>query len=463
MNIADFLHQQGDKRGFSFEVLPPLKGNGTAALFRTIDALSEFGPRFINITTHHSEYVYKELENGLLTRQRVRRRPGTVAIAGAIQNKYDIPVIPHIICSGATKEDIEYELLDLQFLGISNILVLRGDKAKEDRQFTPTENGHAHATDLLKQVNQFNDGFFFDGTPIKHPGDKFCCGVACYPEKHEEAPNLEMDMQHLLEKQQLGAAYAVTQLFYDNEKFYAFVEKARQIGVTIPIIPAIKPFAKIAGLKMCESFNLQYGTNYIAVMPTNLYGPNDNFDLERSHVLPAMIRKIHLAKCLNEGDWENIRYDLDMRPVEGINGESRTEEILAVLKNYGISKDGVELWGTGTPLREFLWSEEMADASVFIMEHVDFKDTYRPGTKEIRNCHINIGTGKEISIADLAHLIVKETGYKGSITFNPEKPDGTMRKLTDVTKLHELGWHHKIDIEEGVHKMYQWYLEYKKK
>lgn len=228
MNIADFLHQQGDKRGFSFEVLPPLKGNGTAALFRTIDALSEFGPRFINITTHHSEYVYKELENGLLTRQRVRRRPGTVAIAGAIQNKYDIPVIPHIICSGATKEDIEYELLDLQFLGISNILVLRGDKAKEDRQFTPTENGHSHATDLLKQVNQFNDGFFFDGTPIKHPGDKFCCGVACYPEKHEEAPNLEMDMQHLLEKQQLGAAYAVTQLFYDNEKFYAFVEKARQ-------------------------------------------------------------------------------------------------------------------------------------------------------------------------------------------------------------------------------------------
>ena len=166
---------------------------------------------------------------------------------------------------------------------------------------------------------------------------------------------------------------------------------------------------------------------------------------------------------MNEGDWENIRYDLDMRPVEGINGESRTEEILAVLKNYGISKDGVELWGTGTPLREFLWSEEMADASVFIMEHVDFKDTYRPGTKEIRNCHINIGTGKEISIADLAHLIVKETGYKGSITFNPEKPDGTMRKLTDVTKLHELGWHHKIDIEEGVHKMYQWYLEYKKK
>lgn len=221
--------------------------------------------------------------------------------------------------------------------------------------------------------------------------------------------------------------------------------------------------AKIAGLKMCESFNLQYGTNYIAVMPTNLYGPNDNFDLERSHVLPAMTRKIHLGKCLNEGDWENIRYDLDMRPVEGINGESSTEDILSILKSYGISKDRVELWGTGTPLREFLWSEDMADASVFIMEHVDFKDTYRPGTGEIRNCHINIGTGKEISIAALAHLIVEETGYNGAITFNLEKPDGTMRKLTDVSKLHELGWHHKIEIEEGVHMMYQWYLEYKNK
>ena len=236
MNIAEFLNKEGQKKGFSFEVLPPLKGNGTAALFRTIDSLKEFGPRFINITTHHSEYVYKELENGLLTRQRVRRRPGTIAIAGAIQNKYDIPVIPHIICSGASKDDIEYELLDLQFLGISNVLVLRGDK------------GHAHATDLLKQINQFNDGFFHDGTPIKHPGEKFCCGVACYPEKHEEAPNLEMDMQYLLEKQQLGASYAVTQLFYDNQKFYDFVEKARKMGITIPIIPAIKPFAKLSQL-----------------------------------------------------------------------------------------------------------------------------------------------------------------------------------------------------------------------
>lgn len=248
MNIADFLNKEGQKKGFSFEVLPPLKGNGTETLFRTIDSLKEFGPRFINITTHHSEYIYKEVDNGLLTRQRVRRRPGTIAIAASIQNKYDIPVIPHIICSGASIDDIEYELLDLQFLGISNLLLLRGDKAKEDRQFTPTPNGHTHATDLLKQVAKFNDGFFADGTSIKHPGEKFCYGVACYPEKHEEAPNMEQDMIHLKEKQDLGASYAVTQLFYDNQKFYEFVEKARAMGITIPIIPAIKPFAKLSQL-----------------------------------------------------------------------------------------------------------------------------------------------------------------------------------------------------------------------
>ncbi len=216
--------------------------------------------------------------------------------------------------------------------------------------------------------------------------------------------------------------------------------------------------AKIAGLKMCESFNLQYGANYIAVMPTNLYGPNDNFDLERSHVLPAMIRKIHLAHCLKEDNWEAVRKDMNLRPVEGISGENSKEEILTILKKYGISNTEVLLWGTGTPLREFLWSEEMADASVFVMEHIDFKDTYQEGSKDIRNCHINIGTGKEISIRNLAELIVETVGYKGKLTFDSTKPDGTMRKLTDPSKLHQLGWHHKIEIEEGVRRMYEWYL-----
>ena len=231
--------------------------------------------------------------------------------------------------------------------------------------------------------------------------------------------------------------------------------------LTSPLEYTNEPYAiaKIAGLKMCESFNLQYGTNYIAVMPTNLYGPNDNFDLERSHVLPAMIRKIHLAHCLKEGNWEAVRKDMNQRPVEGVNGDSSKEDILAILKKYGISETEVTLWGTGTPLREFLWSEEMADASVFVMEHVDFKDTYKEGSKDIRNCHINIGTGKEITIRQLAERIVETVGYQGKLTFDSSKPDGTLRKLTDPSKLHSLGWHHQIEIEEGVRKMYEWYLK----
>ena len=218
-----------------------------------------------------------------------------------------------------------------------------------------------------------------------------------------------------------------------------------EVLLTSPLEYTNEPYAiaKIAGLKMCESFNLQYGTNYIAVMPTNLYGPNDNFDLERSHVLPAMIRKIHLAHCLKQGDWDAICKDLNQRPVEGIDGNSSKEDILTILAKYGISNSEVKLWGTGTPLREFLWSEEMADASVFVMEHVDFKDTYKQGDKDIRNCHINIGTGKEISIRELAELIVSTVGYQGQLTFDSTKPDGTMRKLTDPSKLHALGWHHK--------------------
>ena len=229
--------------------------------------------------------------------------------------------------------------------------------------------------------------------------------------------------------------------------------------LTSPLEYTNEPYAiaKIAGLKLCESFNLQYGTNYIAVMPTNLYGPNDNFHLENSHVLPAMVRKIHLAKCLNEGDWEAVRLDLDKRPVEKVDGSASEEAIRTILGKYGIYPDRVELWGTGKPLREFLWSEEMADATVFVMERVDFKDTYQPGEKDIRNCHINIGTGKELTIAQLSELIREAVGFRGEIRFDATKPDGTMRKLTDVTKLHRLGWHHQIEIEEGVKRIYEWY------
>jgi len=230
--------------------------------------------------------------------------------------------------------------------------------------------------------------------------------------------------------------------------------------LTSPLEYTNEPYAiaKIAGIKMCESYNIQYGTNFIAVMPTNLYGPNDNFDLEKSHVLPALIRKILLAKALMNDDWNAIRKDFNRLPVEEISGKDSDDFILAKLNKYGIRKDCVEIWGTGKPLREFLWSEEMADACIYIMENVDFKDLIPEGN-EIRNTHINIGTGKEISIANLAKLIAKTVGYDGRFVFNTDKPDGTMRKLTDPSLLHRLGWKHRIDIEEGVAKLYEWYLK----
>ena len=256
--------------------------------------------------------------------------------------------------------------------------------------------------------------------------------------------------------------------------------------------------AKIAGLKMCESYNLQYGTNYIAVMPTNLYGPNDNFHLENSHVMPAMMRKIYLAKLIHDGAWDKIAIDLDKRPVEGVNGSASHDEILEVLGKYGIENNKVILWGTGTPLREFLWSEDMADASVHVLLNVNFSDIIGiekyssvhygastdgavdrrstlslrsaknhsagrggaiPKLGEIRNCHINVGTGKELTIRELSELVVKAVGFEGTVEFDASKPDGTMRKLIDVSKLHSLGWTHKVEIEDGVAKLFQWYKE----
>ena len=235
--------------------------------------------------------------------------------------------------------------------------------------------------------------------------------------------------------------------------------------LTAPLEYTNEPYAiaKIAGIKMCESYNLQYGTDFIAVMPTNLYGPNDNFNLETSHVLPAMIRKIHFGKCLENNDFPAIVFDLNQRPVEGIDGKSTQDAIIGVLEKYGIKRltDGtvqVEIWGTGQPRREFLWSEEMADATVFIMERVSFSDIIAGmNGKEVRNTHINVGTGKDISIKEVACLVKEKIGFMGNLWFNAEKPDGTMKKLTDVAKLHTLGWQHKIEIEEGVEQLYHWY------
>ena len=228
--------------------------------------------------------------------------------------------------------------------------------------------------------------------------------------------------------------------------------------LTSPLEYTNEPYAiaKIAGLKMCESFNLQYGTNYIAVMPTNLYGPNDNFNLETSHVLPAMIRKLYLAKMLNEANWDAVRADMNRRPVEGVDGAASNEVIVAMLNKYGIYADHLMLWGTGAPIREFLWSEDMADASVYALLNIDFDDV-RGSNPEVRNCHINIGSGKEITIRQLAELVQRTVGYNGEIRWEATKPDGTMRKLTDVSKLHSLGWHHRVEIEEGVARLVDWY------
>ena len=216
--------------------------------------------------------------------------------------------------------------------------------------------------------------------------------------------------------------------------------------------------AKIAGIKMCESYNLQYGTNFISVMPTNLYGPNDNFDLEKSHVLPALIRKIYLGKCLQQNEWNSIKSDLDKNPIEGIKGDSNTDQITDILSKYGVKEDSIEIWGSGKPKREFLWSEDMADACVYLLENRHFSDTFNSENTEIRNTHINIGTGVDISIKELAEEIKSIIGYKGSFIFNTLKPDGTMKKLTDVSKLNSLGWKHKVSLEKGVEKMYLWYL-----
>ncbi len=212
--------------------------------------------------------------------------------------------------------------------------------------------------------------------------------------------------------------------------------------------------AKIAGIKMCENYNIQYNTDYIAVMPTNLYGPNDNFDLEKSHVLPALIRKMHLAKLLSESNYKAVLNDL---------GNNSMEEAETYLNSFGVNKKVVEIWGSGTPMREFLWSEDMADACVFLMENLGFSNMYESSKKEIKNTHINIGTGVDVSIKELAQIIKKTVGFKGDLNYNTDKPDGTFRKLTDVSKLNSLGWTHRMNLEEGIQKLYDWYKNQKKK
>lgn len=274
MRVIDYINSS-DKTAFSFEVLPPVKGTGVSRLFGSIDKLMEFDPKYINITTHHSENIYVDLGNGMFRRSRIRRRPGTVAVATAINHRYGVPVVPHILCCGFTTEETEYVLIDLQLSGITDVLVLRGDKAKEDKNYIPTEGGHTHAIELQRQINRFNEGFFIDGTPMKERGLPFSYGVACYPEKHEEAPNIESDIAWLKQKVDEGAEYAVTQMFFDNAKYFEFVKRAREAGITVPIIPGIKPL---------------YKKSQLSVLPKTF----------RVDMPPALVAEIE--KCKNEAD-----------------------------------------------------------------------------------------------------------------------------------------------------------------
>jgi methylenetetrahydrofolate reductase (NADPH) len=239
MNIPELIGK-GGKTAFSFELLPPLKGNSIQQVYRTIDCLIEFDPKYINITTHHSENIYKEDSNGVYRKVNVRKRPGSVAIAAAIQNRYGVTAIPHIISQGFTKEETEYALIDLSFLGVTNLLLLRGDTKKLDADQRAMDS-HKNATGLQEQVNNFNKGISFDGSPLAPPEVPFSYGMACYPEKHEESPNMESEIFFTKMKVDNGAEYLATQMFFDNRKYFEFVDRCRAAGITVPIIPGIKP------------------------------------------------------------------------------------------------------------------------------------------------------------------------------------------------------------------------------
>ena len=250
MKVTEHIKNGNGKTQFSFEILPPLKGQNIQSIFDSIDPLMEFNPPFIDVTYHREEYVYKERENGLLQKQVVRKRPGTVGICAAIQNKYSVDAIPHILCGGFTKEDTENFLIDLDFLGIDNVMALRGDAVKSETYFSPEKEGHSYANGLVQQIDALNRGEYLDEEIQNQAKTDFCIGVAGYPEKHIEAPNMDSDIHFLKKKLKNGASYIVTQMFFDNKKYFDFVEKCREQGITAPIIPGLKPISTKKQLNM---------------------------------------------------------------------------------------------------------------------------------------------------------------------------------------------------------------------
>ncbi|MDG1823067.1 MAG: methylenetetrahydrofolate reductase [NAD(P)H] [Flavobacteriaceae bacterium] len=250
MKVTEHINQAAGKTLFSFEILPPLKGQNIQTIFDNIDPLMEFNPPFIDVTYHREEYDFKELPSGLLEKRVVRKRPGTVGICAAIQNKYQVDAIPHVLCGGFDREDTENFLIDMGFLGIDNVVALRGDAVKSETYFKPEPKGNAYAVDLVKQITDMNNGTYLDENILNTAKTDFCIGVAGYPEKHMEAPNMESDIHFLKKKIEAGADYVVTQMFFDNSKYFAFVENCRAAGITVPIIPGLKPLATKKQLNM---------------------------------------------------------------------------------------------------------------------------------------------------------------------------------------------------------------------
>lgn len=287
MKVTEHIERANGKPLFSVEILPPLKGQDVNCTFKTLDPLVEMNPAFIDVTYHREEYVYKQKENGLLKRHQVRKRPGTVAICAAIQNHYKIDAIPHLICGGFTKEDTEDALIDLNFLDIDNVLVLRGDPIKSEKTFVPEIDGNAYASELIEQVTALNKGFYLDDELQETNKTDFCIGIAGYPEKHFESPNLAMDMFYLKKKVELGADYIVTQMFFDNEKYFDFVKKCREMDINIPIIPGIKPLTTF---------------NQLKTLPQNFY-----LDLPETLAMEVLkakdketVKQIGLEWCINQ-------------------------------------------------------------------------------------------------------------------------------------------------------------------
>lgn len=251
--VTEHINNANGKTLFSFEILPPVKGDGIQKLFNAVEPLMEFNPKFIDVTYHREEYMYKKRSGGLLEKISIRKRPGTVGICAALMHRFDVDTIPHIICGGFNKEETENALIDLQFLGIDNVLALRGDAIKTETRFSPTEGGHRYASELIEQITQMNQGHYLNSEVENASSTDFCIGVAGYPEKHFEAPNFNTDIKYLKQKVDMGADYIVTQMFFDNEKFFNFVEKCRQADINCPIIPGLKPLANKSQLTILPS------------------------------------------------------------------------------------------------------------------------------------------------------------------------------------------------------------------